>query len=387
MPIDLPQSQAKSLDQDKEPLTLSVNDKGQVFLQNAEISVDDLIPKLQAVAQARGGTEARVYVRGDKGRLRDHDEGDGAAIVGPLPSGSLGHRIRAGLDGKVMRKAAAISTGLHAAVLLWALVSFSGKTFEVAPAESLPVDLINDKDFSELTKGSKSAPKAEKPKPLVEKIADTKPAEEIAPSPPRKKRSRNATAEKTSEPQPLPKPDPIAEKLKKQDEQKEGEGRAPAAAQEADVNAAAEVQRRHVAALLDSRAPQRNSPPARRLRSQMPLRRDWARNGGHCRFARCAPVPDPRMLECSRRRADAEKLVICPGARFLNPRRKLGAAASAGAPKRAAATSNPYMRTAAEAALRARTVCEPYKICCRPIRYQSWREIVMTFDPSRMIGP
>jgi biopolymer transport protein TolR len=66
VPIDLPQSQAKSLDQDKEPLTISVNDKGQVFLQNAEIKVDDLIAKLQAVAQARGGTEARVYVRGDK---------------------------------------------------------------------------------------------------------------------------------------------------------------------------------------------------------------------------------------------------------------------------------------------------------------------------------
>src|SRR5580698_2861336 len=50
VPIDLPQSQAKSLDQDREPLTLSVTDKGQIFLQNAEISADDLIPKLQAVA-------------------------------------------------------------------------------------------------------------------------------------------------------------------------------------------------------------------------------------------------------------------------------------------------------------------------------------------------
>jgi biopolymer transport protein TolR len=66
VPIELPQSQAKSLDQDKEPLTLSVNVKGQIFLQNQEISADDLIPKLQAVAQARGGTEARIYVRGDK---------------------------------------------------------------------------------------------------------------------------------------------------------------------------------------------------------------------------------------------------------------------------------------------------------------------------------
>jgi biopolymer transport protein TolR len=66
VPIDLPQSQAKSLEQDKEPLTISVNDGGKIFLQNAEIAVDDLLPKLQAVAQARGGTEARIYVRGDK---------------------------------------------------------------------------------------------------------------------------------------------------------------------------------------------------------------------------------------------------------------------------------------------------------------------------------
>ena len=66
VPIDLPQSQAKSLNQDKEPLTLSVNDKGKVYLQNAEIPLDDLVTKLQAVAQARGGTDARIYVRGDK---------------------------------------------------------------------------------------------------------------------------------------------------------------------------------------------------------------------------------------------------------------------------------------------------------------------------------
>ena len=66
VPIDLPQSQAKSLEQDKEPLTVSVNDKDQVFLQNSEVAMDDLVPKLQAVAEARGGTEARVYVRGDK---------------------------------------------------------------------------------------------------------------------------------------------------------------------------------------------------------------------------------------------------------------------------------------------------------------------------------
>ena len=66
VPIDLPQTQAKSLDQDKEPLTVSVKLDGEVFLQNAEIKVDELVPKLQAITQARGGLDERIYVRGDR---------------------------------------------------------------------------------------------------------------------------------------------------------------------------------------------------------------------------------------------------------------------------------------------------------------------------------
>src|SRR6202022_1065891 len=64
VPLDLPQTQAKSLDNDKEPLTVSVNTKGEVFLQNTEIKVDELVPKLQAITQARGGNDERIYVRG-----------------------------------------------------------------------------------------------------------------------------------------------------------------------------------------------------------------------------------------------------------------------------------------------------------------------------------
>jgi biopolymer transport protein TolR len=66
VPIDLPQTQAKGMDQDGEPLTISVNTEGQVFLQNTEIKLDELVPKLQAVTQARGGLDERVYVRGDR---------------------------------------------------------------------------------------------------------------------------------------------------------------------------------------------------------------------------------------------------------------------------------------------------------------------------------
>ena len=67
VPIDLPQTQAKSLDQQsKEPLTLSVNLEGKVFLQNSEIPIEELVPKLKAVTTARGGDDERIYVRGDR---------------------------------------------------------------------------------------------------------------------------------------------------------------------------------------------------------------------------------------------------------------------------------------------------------------------------------
>ena len=67
VPIDLPQSQAKALEQNNEPLTISVNNQGQIFLQNDEIKLDDLLPKLQAIIGARGGTSNDlIYIRGDR---------------------------------------------------------------------------------------------------------------------------------------------------------------------------------------------------------------------------------------------------------------------------------------------------------------------------------
>jgi biopolymer transport protein TolR len=66
VPLDLPQSQAKTLDLDKEPLTVSVDVKGAVFLQNTEITVDELVPKLKAITDARGGADERIFVRGDR---------------------------------------------------------------------------------------------------------------------------------------------------------------------------------------------------------------------------------------------------------------------------------------------------------------------------------
>jgi len=88
VPIDLPQTQAKALDQDREPLTVSVNGKGQVFLQNSEIKVEDLVAKLEAITQARGGTDERIYVRGD----RKVDYGTVMRVMGRLSAAGF-HRV------------------------------------------------------------------------------------------------------------------------------------------------------------------------------------------------------------------------------------------------------------------------------------------------------
>jgi biopolymer transport protein TolR len=88
VPLDLPQSQAKSLDQDREPLTVSVNVRGQIFLQNSEIKVDELVPKLKAITDARGGFDERVYVRGDK----KVDYGTMMRVMGRLSAAGY-HRV------------------------------------------------------------------------------------------------------------------------------------------------------------------------------------------------------------------------------------------------------------------------------------------------------
>jgi biopolymer transport protein TolR len=88
VPLDLPQSQAKSLDQDSKPLTVSVNVKGQVFLQDSEIKIEDLVVKLKAVTDARGGADERIYVRGDK----KVDYGTMMQVMGRLSAAGY-HRV------------------------------------------------------------------------------------------------------------------------------------------------------------------------------------------------------------------------------------------------------------------------------------------------------
>ncbi len=64
VPIDLPETEANALNADTQPITVSVNDKGQIFLQETEVPIDEVVAKLEAIA--RTGYDERIYVRGDK---------------------------------------------------------------------------------------------------------------------------------------------------------------------------------------------------------------------------------------------------------------------------------------------------------------------------------
>ena len=62
--VDLPESAADSLPDDQEPLTLTINSKGEVFIQESKVAFDNVIPKILAISNNR--TDTRIYVRGDK---------------------------------------------------------------------------------------------------------------------------------------------------------------------------------------------------------------------------------------------------------------------------------------------------------------------------------
>lgn len=63
VPIDLPETQAKQLNTESKPITVSVTPDGQVFIADQPVAIEDLVTQVAALAV--NGTEERIYVRGD----------------------------------------------------------------------------------------------------------------------------------------------------------------------------------------------------------------------------------------------------------------------------------------------------------------------------------
>jgi biopolymer transport protein TolR len=64
VPVDLPKTQAATMNDQDEPLVVSINAEGKIYLQDTEIELDGLVAKLQAITSNKPDT--RIFVRGDK---------------------------------------------------------------------------------------------------------------------------------------------------------------------------------------------------------------------------------------------------------------------------------------------------------------------------------
>jgi len=64
VPVDLPQTQAPPITEPKEPLVITVNSTGDIYLQETQVPTEALVPRLQAITN--NNADATLYVRGDK---------------------------------------------------------------------------------------------------------------------------------------------------------------------------------------------------------------------------------------------------------------------------------------------------------------------------------
>lgn len=277
------------------------------------------------------------------------------------------------------KTASAISAGLHVAVLLWALLVFSSAPFKVTPAESLPVDLVSEKQFSELTKGVKDAPKPkDKPKPVVEKIEQTQPDPDLdLKAKVTDKHEVKATAEKPPEPAAQPKPDPIAKEIKKDQQVAKNEPmppRRPPIPQKPQPKFSADK----IAALLDKRDPQRNAITGAELNSGPTFG---------------AALGNASQLSQSELDALRSRLMGLwnPPVGIKNPedyviriRIQLGRDGKLTSPPILLSSGHDAIYEAAAAsALRAVFRSQPFDML-KPEHYDTWKDIEVTFDPRDM---
>ena len=284
-----------------------------------------------------------------------------------------------------IKTASAISTGLHVMVLAWATLSFNGQPFETTPAESLPVDIISEKDFSQLTKGQKDAPKpVETPKPLVEKKAEEppKPIEEIKPKIDEKKE----VAPQKEAKQEAPPPDPIAEKIKPQEKppEKVAENASPTPMPPRKPPPPKPPQKQpefnpdKIAALLDKRDPSRkaltgsdiNQAPS--LGTASGAASQLTQSEIDALRARLYALWSPPAGA-----QDAGQVQIMIRIRF----KRDGTLATG--PQVITSGSGPVFNAMRDSAVRAVLVGQPYTML-RPQTYETWQEIDFVFDSSKM---
>lgn len=310
-----------------------------------------------------------------------------------------------------MRTGLTISVVGHTALLVWGLVTFAVKPLEAVPVDSLPVDIISDAEFSQMTAGAKKAPPAPAPKPLIEKIAEPKPVDSAVEKVADKPEITTASVEPTPAvpdvkvPEPKPAPPPEA---RKEPERKEAEKpKAPEKKQEAKADPIQDVLKQEppkkpepkvaelpkppkkpappqpkfdinqIAALLDKRDPQRHASAGTIMNPAPSL---GTATGTAARLTQTEiDALRAQIQACWNPPAGATegRNLIVQVRVMLKPDGSLSAE-----PTLLNRDNNPFFQVAAESAMRAVRRCQPYHL---PIaKYDVWKDVEVTFDPRDM---
>ncbi len=306
-----------------------------------------------------------------------------------------------------MRTATTISAVGHGLVLLWSIWSLAARPLAAPPGDALPVDIVTAGEFSKITQGAKDAPKVENQKPLVEKIAEAKPVEDVTAKVVEKKEVKAAhepppapeqkpVEEKQEEKKPEKKaaadkkaadakPDPIAEALEKSDKPEPKKADAKPAAEKAQAAPkkpappAPKFDPKRVEALLDKRDATRVAAAGSTLHNTssygLPSGRDAQLSMSELDAlrARLAQLWTPPAGA-----RDPQELVVLVRIR-LKPDGTLAAP-----PEVLNSGSSAHFVAARDSARRAVIRGQPFDML-RPEHYEQWKDIEITFDPRQML--
>jgi outer membrane biosynthesis protein TonB len=303
-----------------------------------------------------------------------------------------------------------ISAAAHAIVLGWGLVTFASRPLNATPPEFITTDIISAADFSQITQGIRTAPKAETPKPLVEKVAEAKPVEEqnakvvenkpeiVAtsdqvqpPKPPEPKKAEPKPPVPVPQPKPEPKQafakepeqkiDPIAEAIKKDAKKPDPKTQQKAETPPKKVEPAKpqpKFDASRIAALLDKRDPQRKAATGDTLSNTPSLGTATGRavtlsqnelDALRARLRECWNVPVGV--------AEARDLIVTVRIQFKQD----GSLQTD--PRLMNSGSHPAFQVAAESAMRAVRTCAPYSFL-PAAKYEAWKDVIVDFDPRDM---
>jgi outer membrane biosynthesis protein TonB len=291
-----------------------------------------------------------------------------------------------------MKTGLTISALMHGALLLWGLISFAAKPLEAKPNDAMPVDIISDKQFSEITMGSKNGAKDKPLAPQADKAGPAKPVDDPTPKvndkkelnaakaepPPPQEQSPKAAEAKPDKKEP-PKIDPIAETLKKEEAKKKAEDKAKEKAAQQQAKQP-QFDPNKIAALLDKREPMRQASAANEVNTAPSLGKSDAHSAQLSQSE--IDALRKRLGECWNLPAGAPngaqikviiRVLFKPDATVATP------------PQLVAASASPFGPAMAESAKRAILTCQPFTML-RAEHYEQWKDIEITFDPREMFG-